>query len=705
MGVKVKKVSKKPINNDEGKPVNQQSITEKVSKAIASGEIDNSRLVVDEEDKESVVEKDQIEEMETSPADDMQEDEEDIELQRIKDDEEEENQIPVPDIGEKMADVLEQEIGPLQEPLPINNVNKEEKENERPLPAPLILEKEKVPNTHVKTPDEVDELPEHEVVAHDINITEDHHNDQSPGFEEKIALDENEKETKDVSIKSEASIEAVRDNEIVEVAVEQKVLLKDEPSPVESEKEELCIEKEELESNEKDFKNKVEIHSDKEDDVEVIPDETDKHMSDNKKETQEELCFDEKAEEEKLDNSPKLEVEDNNKSENPTDILSREEFKADSIKSPIKDDYVNEAQILETSITDTTTAKTEMAAPNLSDDNVHGETPIIEKDTLMEKETCQDMVKDNDAANLPQKETDNIRNESNDSKLIEADLLKEDDVVNTSQNKDFGPQLEEKDHIDSKNKSKEESNEDTKIIDTVKELKDTKVEAVNDGCEKMEKSSNNINELDSNSFNETEAKLDKIENEVADIAEEIKDIQDNLETTSQKDASEKLLLNKGDTETETKEETQDLNDDIITTSQTEIKDTLMEKETKDTVIEKEIKDTVIDKETKKTEEETQVVKDDIVTTSQKEIEDTVTMTRIDTVRDSKEETQDLKDDVDTTSQKEINDTVSEKEIDTVTETKEETQISKDDVVITPQKEIKDTVSEKEIDTVTETKEE
>merc|ERR1712227_393831 len=632
MGVKVKKVSKKPINNDEGKPVNQQSITEKVSKAIASGEIDNSRLVVDEEDKESVVEKDQIEEMETSPADDMQEDEEDIELQRIKDDEEEENQIPVPDIGEKMADVLEQEIGPLQEPLPINNVNKEEKENERPLPAPLILEKEKVPNTHVKTPDEVDELPEHEVVAHDINITDDHQSDQSPGFEEKIALDENEKETKDISIKSEASIEAVRDNEIVEVAVEQKVLLKDEPSPVESEKEELCIEKEELESNEKDSKNKVEIHSDKEDDVEVIPDEKVEQISDDNKETQDELSFEGKAEKEKLDSSPKLEVADNNKSENPTDILSREEFKADSIQSPIKDDYVNEAQILETSITDTTTAKTEMAAPNLSDDNVHDETPIIEKDSLMEKETGQDMVKDNDtknetsvddAADLPQKETDNIKDESNDSKLIDADLLKEDDVLNKSQNKDLEPQLEEKDHLDSKNKGKEESNEDTKIIDTVKELKDTKVEVVNDGCEKMEKSSNNINELDSNSFNETEAKLDKIENEVADIAEEIKDIQDNLETTSQKDASEKLLLNEGDKETETKKETEDLKDDVVTTSQKEIKDTVIEKEIKDIVIEKEI-DTV-----KETKEETQVVKD-------KEIKDTGIEKEIDTVKKTEE---------------------------------------------------------------------
>merc|ERR1712029_1171466 len=136
-----------------------------------------------------------------------------------------------------------------------------------------------------------------------------------------------------------------------------------------------CIEKEELESNEKDSKNKVEIHSDKEDDVEVIPDEKDEQISDNNKETQDELYFEGKAEEEKLDSSPKLEVEDNKKSEDPTDILSREEFKADSIKSPIKEDYVNEAQLLETSITDTT-AKTEMAAPNLSDDNVHDETPI-----------------------------------------------------------------------------------------------------------------------------------------------------------------------------------------------------------------------------------------------------------------------------------------------------------------------------------------
>merc|ERR1712029_952802 len=174
-----------------------------------------------------------------------------------------------------------------------------------------------------------------------------------------------------------------------------------------------------------------------------------------------------------------------------------------------------------------------MAGTNLSDDNVHDERPIIEKDIHMEKETGQDIVRDNKeketsvdgAANLPQKETDDIEDESNDSKIIKADLLKEDDVVNKSQNKDLDPQLEEKDHLDSKNKSKEESNEDTKIIDTEKELKDPKVEAVNDGCEKMEKSSNNINELNSNSFNETEAKLDKIENDVVTTSQkEIKDI-------------------------------------------------------------------------------------------------------------------------------------------------------------------------------------
>merc|ERR1712107_883280 len=61
----------------------------------------------DEEDRESIVEKDQIEEMETSPINHHEkdfvkvgDDDEDAELQRIKDEEEEEdNQERVPDIG------------------------------------------------------------------------------------------------------------------------------------------------------------------------------------------------------------------------------------------------------------------------------------------------------------------------------------------------------------------------------------------------------------------------------------------------------------------------------------------------------------------------------------------------------------------------------------------------------------------------------
>merc|ERR1711915_1110940 len=84
----------------------------------ASGEIDDSRVVKeDDEDKESIVEKDQIEEMETCPVDDLEagkdyakdneDDEDDLELQRIKDDDEEaeENHVPVPDIAEKMDNV------------------------------------------------------------------------------------------------------------------------------------------------------------------------------------------------------------------------------------------------------------------------------------------------------------------------------------------------------------------------------------------------------------------------------------------------------------------------------------------------------------------------------------------------------------------------------------------------------------------------
>merc|ERR1712212_797589 len=96
---------KEKIATGVERKVDEATVVEKVSKAIASGEIDDSRVVKDEEDdRESIVEKDQIEEMETSPINHhdkdfakVGDDDEDAELQRIKDEEEEEdNQERVP---------------------------------------------------------------------------------------------------------------------------------------------------------------------------------------------------------------------------------------------------------------------------------------------------------------------------------------------------------------------------------------------------------------------------------------------------------------------------------------------------------------------------------------------------------------------------------------------------------------------------------
>merc|ERR1712025_248390 len=211
------KQTKKEKDSEEGIKVNEKNVAEKVTEAIASGQIDDSRLIKDEdEDKESVVEKDQIEDMETSairekPLEqdydkDVDEDEEEIELQRIKDDDEDDNQQPVPDIGGKITDEFK-------------DGNQEEKK------LPLDKNTVKIPYTHVKTPDEVDDLPEHEAVIPDDNIMKEIQSDES---EEKILQDEKEKEDheklRDELDKSEESIEALRSNEIVEVAVEQKKL-------------------------------------------------------------------------------------------------------------------------------------------------------------------------------------------------------------------------------------------------------------------------------------------------------------------------------------------------------------------------------------------------------------------------------------------------------------------------------------------------
>merc|ERR1711892_1621820 len=156
---------------------------------------------------------------------DNEDDEDDIELQRIKDeddDEVEENHAPVPDIAEKMIDAAK-------------DIKKDPEQKN--VPGNLVLEKEKISYSHVKTPDEVDDLPEHEVVVPDSHVMEEINSEMSGDLEEKIALDESEKESdaykKDgFQEKSEGSVEAVRDNEIVEVAVEQKCMQVDATTPL-----------------------------------------------------------------------------------------------------------------------------------------------------------------------------------------------------------------------------------------------------------------------------------------------------------------------------------------------------------------------------------------------------------------------------------------------------------------------------------------
>merc|ERR1712113_1255909 len=174
--MKVKKPTSKLTKGKkikEESPVNEKTVADKVSEAIASGEIDNSRVIKDDEEKLPFVEEGQSKDAHVN-----EEDEEDIELQRIKDEDDEENQELVPDIAEKMADVLQQE-----EKLKQENENKNNEEL-RQIPATMELGKEKISYTHVKTPDEVDDLPEHEVVVDDVAIINEQQSDDSNGHEE-----------------------------------------------------------------------------------------------------------------------------------------------------------------------------------------------------------------------------------------------------------------------------------------------------------------------------------------------------------------------------------------------------------------------------------------------------------------------------------------------------------------------------------------
>merc|ERR1712015_463682 len=175
--------------------------------------------------------------METSPTNQNEkdlgklEDDEDAELQRIKDEEDDDNQDRVPDIGP----------------------NDEKKDAP---PRELNIEKAapKVAYSHVKTPDEVDDLPEHEVVNPDESMLEEIKSEMSYDLEEKIAKDESEKENEELKKdRSEGSIEALKENEEVEVHIEQKLVHPPEMKPDDDHPEAQEENKEKDDEDEKDI--------------------------------------------------------------------------------------------------------------------------------------------------------------------------------------------------------------------------------------------------------------------------------------------------------------------------------------------------------------------------------------------------------------------------------------------------------------------
>ena len=190
-----------------------------------------------EEEVESIVEKHQLEEMERQPNVEKEVLEDDIEpeLQRIKDEEDameaEENNAPrQPDIPVVIPVSVEEakiekeveeivEVAVQAKPL--------EAASQPPPPAPVALpaasqRPQPTASTHVKTPDEVEDLPEHEAVEPDeLQI--------SP-TEEKIVLDLQEKEV-EKEVKSPLGLEsegAQEQRELSEVIVSAQQI--EEPS-------------------------------------------------------------------------------------------------------------------------------------------------------------------------------------------------------------------------------------------------------------------------------------------------------------------------------------------------------------------------------------------------------------------------------------------------------------------------------------------
>ena len=254
-----KNKSKKP-QADLDAQVDDKKVSEKVTEAIAAGLIDNARVVTEEEeDKVSIVEKDQIEAMENVQEnidkDFKFDDDIEAELQHIGIEDDQHEVAPVPDIGEKLQN---------------NDFNLELKENAEKVKVKEDKVALKMAYSHVKTPDEVDDLPEHEVVPHEVNpyaedlveetdnrAVEEEENAQEADKDEnleqliadacvesKIAKDENEKEQIDkeefeenVEGDVEASKEEQQNKDVISFEEEQveDVKIPDNAEEVESE--------------------------------------------------------------------------------------------------------------------------------------------------------------------------------------------------------------------------------------------------------------------------------------------------------------------------------------------------------------------------------------------------------------------------------------------------------------------------------------
>ena len=195
----------------------------------------NGVEIGNDEEAESIVEKHQIEAMETSPIDEQVvedgqrviEDDIEPELQRIKDDEDDVNNQ-----GLRVADI------------PVADGSMQVKNEAAAIVVEPVLAATDIPKTatiHVKTPDEVPDLPEDEVATEvlDSNIPAEHE-EQSPvkefEMEEKIALDLQEKEIQ--SEKDDKEVEKdVKDEKDVQNECDVKNLLSPESEGAQEQKE------------------------------------------------------------------------------------------------------------------------------------------------------------------------------------------------------------------------------------------------------------------------------------------------------------------------------------------------------------------------------------------------------------------------------------------------------------------------------------